>query len=196
MRGFSQTAMKTIFTKNNWNLEELTYAYSYRFEETPAFIQKEDCVENTKNPDAVYGFDNISLLSRKKFGPGTKLSTRCAFEDLGAPLLVIADKLETDPRGVVRYGDYLEVVLWKNGVNVWRMWMEHGEVTWKQLMGVEFAVSEHDIHTLSVTIEKDTLHIRADDHIMQLCIDQMYDSYHLGINACEGINRFYDLEIE
>ena len=188
--------MKTTFAKNTWNLDNLTYAYSYRFEETPEFVQKEDCVENTKNETAVYGFDNISLLTREKFGPGTKLSTRCAFEDLGAPLLVIADRLETDSRGVVRYGDYLEVVLWKNGVNVWRMWMENGEVTWKQLLGVEFPVREHDIHTLSVTIEKDTLHIQAGDRVMQLYINEMYDSYHLGINACEGINRFYDLEIE
>lgn len=187
--------MNIKFSENAWNQDKLTYAYSYRFEETPKFIQKTDCVENTKNPDAVYGFDNISLMSREKFGPGTKLTTRCAFEDLGAPLLVIADQLSTDERGIVRYGDYVEVVLWKNGVNVWRMWMENGEVTWKQLMGVEFPVSEHDIHTLSVTIEADTLHIEADDRKMQLSIDHLYPSYHLGINACEGINRFYDLTI-
>ena len=62
-------------------------------------------------------------------------------------------------------------------------------------MGVEFPVAEHEIHTLSVTIEKDTLHIEADDQKMLLYIDDMYPSYHLGINACEGINRFYGLEI-
>ena len=85
-----KTITKTTFAKNTWNLDNLTYAYSYRFEETPEFIQKDDCVENTKNETAVYGFDNISLLTREKFGPGTKISTRCAFEDLGAPLIVIA----------------------------------------------------------------------------------------------------------
>ena len=187
--------MKITFTENSWNQEQLTYAYSYRFHETPKFVQKKDCIENSKNPDAVYGYDNISLLTRETYRPGTKLSTRCSFEDLGAPLLVITDKLTTDDRSVVRYGDYLEVVLWKNGVNVWRMWMENGEVTWKQLMGVDFPVSESEIHTLSVLIEKDTLYIEADDKKMQLYIDNLYPSYHLGINACEGINRFYDLEI-
>ena len=175
--------------------DSLTYAYSYRFEATPVFVQKADCIENTKNEDAVYGYDNISLLTKETFGPGTKLTTRCAFEDLGAPLLVIADHLSTDNRSVVRYGDYLEVVLWKNGVNVWRMWMENVEVTWKQLMGIDFPVSEHEIHTLSVTIEADTLYIEADDKKMQLYVDNLYPSYHLGINACEGINRFYSLSI-
>ena len=187
--------MNIKFTENSWNQDELTYAYSYRFEETPVFVQHEDCIENTKNDGAVYGYDNISLLTKKQYGAGVKLSTRCAFEDLGAPLLVITDKLHTDSRGIVRYGDYLEVVLWKNGVNVWRMWMENGEVTWKQLMGIDFPVSESDIHTLSVTIEADTLYIEADDKKMQLYIEDMYPCYHLGINACEGINRFYDLTI-
>lgn len=187
--------MKIEFKKDLWNTKELTYAYSYRFEETPAFIQKDDCIENLQNPDAVYGFDNISLMTKGTYGSGTKLSTRCAFEDLGAPLLVIADKLETDGRGVVRYGNYLEVVLWKNGVNVWQMWMENGEVTWRQLMGVEFTVSEDEIHTLSVLIEKDTLHIEADDRKMLLYVENLSPSFHLGLNACEGINRFYDLEI-
>ena len=187
--------MNILFKENSWNQDSLTYAYSYRFEATPVFVQKADCIENTKNEDAVYGYDNISLLTKETFGPGTKLTTRCAFEDLGAPLLVIADHLSTDDRSVVRYGDYLEVVLWKNGVNVWRMWMENGEVTWKQLMGVDFPVLEHEIHTLSVTIEADTLYIEADDKKMQLYVDNLYPSYHLGINACEGINRFYSLSI-
>ena len=119
--------MNIKFAENAWNQDELIYAYSYRFEETPEFIQKTDCVENTKKPDTVYGFDNISLMSLEKFGLGTKLTTRCAFEDLSAPLLVNADQLSTGKRGIVRYGDYVEVVLWKNGVNVWRMWMENGE---------------------------------------------------------------------
>lgn len=187
--------MKYIFSKDSWNLDELTYAYSFRFDETPLFIQKDTCIENTKNEDAVYGYDNISLLTKKSYHSPVTIRTNCAFEDLGAPLLVIANAISTDERGITRYGDYLEVVLWKNGVNVWRMWMENGTVTWKQLMGVDFPVTEHEIHTLSVDIKNDTLHIQADHKNMLLAIDQMYPSYHIGINACEGINRFYDLEI-
>ena len=187
--------MKHIFSKDSWNLEQLTYAYSYRFEETPIFIQKDTYIENAKNEHAVYGYDNISLITKHPYDSPVTISTRCAFEDLGAPLIVIANDLTTDNRGITRYGEYLEVVLWKNGVNVWRMWMENGTVTWKQLLGVEFPVNEHEIHTLLVTIKNDSLYIQADDRNMQLSIDQMYSSYHLGINACEGINRFYDLEI-
>lgn len=186
--------MKISFAHDRWSAGDLCYAYSYRFDATPVFLQRADCIENRKNDTATYGYDNISLLTREKYGPGTTLSTRCAFEDLGAPLLVLAPSLSRDPRGVLRYGDYIEVVLWKNGVNVWKMWMQEGEVTWKQLLGVDFPVSEHEIHTLSVTVGTDTLEITADGRKMLLAVEGLYPDFHVGLNACEGINRFYDFE--
>lgn len=188
--------MKIDFSRGTWNTDDVTYAYSYRFEETPVFIQRDNCVENQQNSDARYGFDNISMMTRKAYAPGARISTHCAFEGEGAPLIVIADKMFVDPRGVVRYGDYIEVVLYQNGVNVWRMWMKDGKVTWKKLMGVEFPVTHGDIHQLTTEITADRLNIEADGRKMSVLIDPMYGSFHLGINACEGINRFYDMVIE
>lgn len=188
--------MQIEFSRNQWNTDEITYAYSYRFEETPTFVQHDDCVENTRCSEAKYGFDNISLLTRQSYTAGTRISTRCAFEDLGAPLIVIADKLYTDSRGVVRYGDYLEVVLYKNGVNVWRMYLNDGIVTWNKVMGVEFPVTENEIHSLTVDISAQTLTILADDHKLMLRVEDLYPSYHVGINACEGYNRFYSMTVE
>lgn len=187
--------MKFDFSRGRWNTEDVTYAYSYRFEETPVFVQHDDCVENTKNSEAKYGFDNISLLTRQAYKAGTRITTECAFEDLGAPLIVIADKLYTDERGVERYGDYLEVVLYKNGVNVWKMTMENKEVTWKKLLGVEFPVTEHEKHTLTVDIEEQVLTIWADGHKQMLRVEDLYPAFHVGINACEGYNRFYSMEV-
>lgn len=186
--------MNISFAENAWRTGELVYAYSYRFEETPVFLQKPDFIENRANPGATYGFDNISLLTPEKFGPGATISARCAFQELGAPLLVLCPWMEQDARGVSRYGDYIEVVLWKNGVNVWRMWMKDGEVTWKQLLGVDFPVSEGDIHTLCVTVGTDTLQITADDRKILLAVEDLYPSFHVGLNACKGINRFYAFE--
>ena len=102
--------------------------------------------------------------------------------------------MERDSRGVNRYGDYIEVVLWKNGVNVWRMWYRDGEVTWKQLLGVDFPVSEGEIHEICVTVGTDTLEITADGRKMLLAVEDLYPSFHAGLNACEGINRFYTFE--
>ena len=188
--------MNISFAKNAWNLKDLTYAYSWRFEETPVFVQKEDCVESSENPAVTYGFDNISLLTREKYMPNVTFSTQCAFDSYGAPLLVIAKDMELDARGVYRYGEYMEFVLWEKGLNVWRMWYKEGKVTWKLLLGAEFPVSCVKPHPLSVTIKKDMLEIDADGHVLKLRIEDMYESFHLGLDACEGINRFYDFVIE
>ena len=42
--------MKLHFAKDQWNTEDVTYAYSRRFQETPVFVQKEEWVESTENP--------------------------------------------------------------------------------------------------------------------------------------------------
>ena len=61
---------------------------------------------------------------------------------------------------------------------------------------MDFSVSETDIHTLSVTTGTDTLQITADDQKILLHVENLYPTYHVGINACEGINRFYALEVD
>lgn len=188
--------MHLNFSRNQWNTDDVTYAYSYRFEETPTFVQHDDCVENAKCADAVYGFDNISLLSRRTYSPGTRISTRCAFEDLGAPLIVIADRLTPDSRGVLRYGNYWEIVLYNGGINVWKMTYANSKVTWTLDLSVEFPVTETDIHTLTVDILEKKLVITADERKMMLRVPDLFPAFHLGINACEGYNRFYSMEIE
>jgi hypothetical protein len=54
------------------------------------------------------------------------------------------------------------VVLWKNGVNVWRMWYRDGKVTWKKLMGVQFPVTTGELHTLTVETNPEGLAVDAD----------------------------------
>lgn len=184
------------FARNGWTTDEITYAYSYRFDDVPQFTQFDDHVENKVDPNGPAGYEYISVMSRKQYGPGTRVTTRCSFEGDGAPLIVLADKMYTDPRGVVRYGEYMEIVLYKNGVNVWRMWYREGKVTWKKLMGVQFPVTAGDIHTLAVTVGEDNLQIEADDRKMSLYIPDMYTSFHAGIDACEGINRFYGMTVD
>jgi len=189
--------MKLDFSRGAWNTDDVTYAYTYRFPGTPEFHQTDDCVENRQITEEIYGCDweNISLLSKQTYSAGVRIETRCAFFDLGAPLITIADRIY-DENGENKYGDYIEVVLYKNGINVWRMRMdENKKVTWKKMLGVEFPVSEGEIHTLAVDVTTDGLKIAADEHRIFWRCEDLYKSFHLGIDACEGLNRFYSMEI-
>ena len=184
------------FRKGMWE-DRLTYANSFRFDDIPRFIQAEDHVHNRKISDDKYGYDNISLMTREKLPAGTKITTTCAFDSFGAPLIVIAKDLIECADGGLRYGDYYEIVLYENGVNVWRMRMDaERKVTWHKALGVEFSVAAMEKHVLSVETKPDYLVIEACGHRMTLRVDGLWNEFHVGIDACEGINRFYDLSIE
>ena len=101
--------MKIDFSRGKWDLTDITYAYTWRFEETPVFVQKDDCVENLKNDASPQKYDNVSILTREKFPFGTRISTRCAFEGDAAPLITVAKQMDTDSRGVKRYGAALGI---------------------------------------------------------------------------------------
>ena len=102
--------MKVDFSRGQWDNAPLTYAYSFRFQETPVFIQEDDCIANQKNDAFEQGFDNVTLMAEQVCAPGAAISASCAFEAYGAPLFVIAEKLHRCPDGALRYGDYMEVV--------------------------------------------------------------------------------------
>ena len=187
--------MKVDFSRGQWDNAPLTYAYSFRFQETPVFIQEDDCIANQKNDTFEQGFDNVTLMAEQVCAPGAAISASCAFEAYGAPLFVIAEKLHRCPDGALRYGDYMEVVLYENGVNVWRMRMNDGKVTWVKLLGAQFPVSAGERHTFSTRVTKTGLEIEACGRKFTLYVEDMYPSFYLGVSACEQIDRFSDMEI-
>ena len=116
--------MKKIYFGDAAWKKELTQCYSFRFTETPDFTQNADHISTGVNKDHREGFDNISLLSPQPYTAGVKASLRCAFEGMGCPEIIIVEKPEKCEDGAVRYGACFEVVLYKNGVNVWRHYIK------------------------------------------------------------------------
>lgn len=190
--------MKHInFSKGRWENDDFSCAYTMRWDRTPAFIQERDHVRNERFGEGVYDFDYISYVSKEKYCGDIKISAQCSFDNYGAPLIVIADNLTEDENGVLWYNEYYEVVLYEKGINVWHLYPEDsGKIVWDKLLGVEFPVSAGEKHTLSVRVIGKKLFIEADDKKMTLLVDKLYDSFHVGITACEEINRFYSMTVE
>lgn len=189
--------MNISFERNAWDESAVTHAYTYRFPYTNRFIQHDDCIENAANPAMPDGFDYLSLITREKYPLGTRITTHCSFSGDAAPLLIFADALDECADGFRRYGNYFEVVLYKNGVNVWRLWRkENGEVTWHRRLGAEFPVAVDEVHTLSAEVRENELFLDLDGMRFTLRAEDLFPSFHLGITGCEGPCRFYDMEIE
>jgi hypothetical protein len=184
------------FADNSW--KELTQAYTFRYVETPDFGQLADHVTTAKNPEHKEGFDNISLLSGETYSAGVKARLRCSFDGLGCPEIILVKKPEQCEDGAVRYGECFEIVLWKNGVNIWRHFMdENYKCSWHKRLGLTMPVSEGDIHELSVETKENYITFSVDGaHITTARTEDLFDSFYVGITACEGVVRLYDFEIE
>ena len=65
----------------------------------------------------------------------------------------------------------------------------------RKALGVEFPVTACEKHELSVTVKENYLVVETCGQKMTLRTYDLKEGFHLGIDACEGINRFYDIEI-
>ena len=184
------------FAKDCWNQDELMVAYSFRFSETPQFVQHAECIASGVNPEHREGFDNISLLTRETYSAGTKAVIHCAFEGMGCPEIILVGRAETCEDGAVRYGACFEIVLYKNGLNIWRHYREEGRCFWHKRLGLEFPVSENDIHELTAEIKENYLTVSVDGKRFTLRTEDLFEKFHLGITVCEGIARVYNMSIE
>ena len=184
------------FENDQWK-RELVQAYSFRFTETPDFSQANGCISTRVNPDHREGFDNISLLLPNAVSAGVKATLRCAFDGLGCPEIILVRKPEHCADGAVRYGECFEVVLWKNGVNVWRHYMdERYACSWHKRLGLTVPVSEGDVHELTVEVAEGSITFEVDGVRAELRTEDLFDTFYLGVTACEGIVRLYALTVE
>lgn len=188
--------MKISFAKGQPWKDQLTQAYTFRFTETPDFTQLDDCITTAVNPDHWEGFDNVSLVSKERYGLGVTAKLRCAFEGVGCPEIILVEELEQCDDGAVRYGDCFEIIPWKNGMNVWRHYREaDGCCHWHLRLWLTFPLAEGDIHELTVQVLDKQLHITLNGQKTILRTEDIPQKFHVGITGCEGIARLYDLEI-
>ena len=188
--------MKNIeFTKGNWE-EYFEYAYTRRFPFKPKFIQEEECIVNSRNPEMQDGFDYTTIMTKEKYGIGTRLSVTCSFENYGAPLITLTNKLERDKEGNLWYGACYEVVLQEEGINVWDLFEEDGEIKWHKLLALEFPLETGLKHEMYIELEEKTVKVVVGDRSATLRIENLPEEVYIGITGCEDINRFYSVKID
>lgn len=187
--------MKLNFTKGNWE-DKLIYAYTYRYKLTAKFIQDKDSIRNKKDKTKENEYENISLFFKDKYGINTKMTTTCSFDSYGAPLICLAEELDKKKDGTLKFGNYYEIVIFEGGVNVWCMNYDGKKVSYYKMAGFTFKLAPKKKHKVSTEFKNGRLYIEVGGHKMQVGVPNAKEAYYWGIDACEGINRFYNISIE
>lgn len=183
------------FTKGNWE-DSFDYASTTRFPFVPKFIQEEDCIVNGRNPEMRDGFDYTTIVTKKKYGAGTKILVNCSFESFGAPLITLTGSLKKDENGDLRYGVCQELVLWEKGLNVWDFFMVENELKWHRIMASEFHLAAGVKHEMLIELMDKYIRVVIGSNDLLLRVENLPKEVYIGITGCENINRFYSVKID
>ena len=189
--------MKYNFANSDWK-NDFKYAYSLVANSFCEFAEEQDHIANGYN-EKIGGYDYISIVHKDSFKKGAMVAVKCSFDHYGAPLITFANDLWTDENGNVRYGDHYEVVAYENGCNVWYITKaEQGsERPFKvaNCIRLRFPIEEKSVIDMSVEVLDKALRINVNDASFDLPAPMLSDEFHIGITACEGVNRFYCADI-
>ena len=91
-------------------------------------------------------------------------------------------------------------MLYDQGINVWHHWFENGKQVWKKAGFVKAAFQPNVKYEMDVEVKFTAggtlLEISVGEVEMQVMVNNLPRSYYAGIIGCEGLNRFYEFEIE
>lgn len=184
------------FEKGAWQAEDFLSAASSRVEYRLTFGQKDDCIHN-EGADKMDEYAYVSMVHRTPVSLPCLLETECSFRTYGAPLLILADAVDTLPDGRLQYGRHIEVVGWEKGINVWDLTPDpeapNGQRT-VNLGRFPFPIEDGARFLLTARADRQSLVVGAelDGRSAQFdCPCVLPEKCYVGITACEGENYFY-----
>ena len=189
------------FEKGAWQAEEFCTAASSRVDYRLPFGQKDDCIHN-EGADKMDEYAYVSMVYRTPIPLPCRLETECSFRTYGAPLLLLADTVDTLPDGRLQYGHHIEVVGWEKGINVWDLTPDpeapNGQRT-VCLGRFAFPIEDGARFLLTARAERRGLVVGAAVNGRSAdfeCPCTLPEACYVGITACEGENYFYRFSIQ
>ena len=179
---------------------DMMYVYSPICKEFKTFTLGDDCIHNVHSNayKAPYDYQYVSAVTVEKYTVGTEISTTCDFESYGAPLIVFSDDIRREGAHF-RYGAHYEVVAYEGGCNVWYIVpepeREERPIRTSKIAFKQFEIKNGERIEMSVRITKGKLTVLINGQLLEVQHDSIPEAFHVGITACEGLNRFYDFRI-
>ena len=123
-----------------------------------------------------------------------------SFDYRMAPGIVIAEKPGVSTGNYPEFRTHYEVVLFDEGVNVWRHWFKDGKQVWRKMGYLKASFQPNKLYQLTVKLQFTSrgpvISVACGGHEFGFIDEQLSKDFYVGIVASEGFNRFYDFEIE
>ena len=196
----------TTFARGKWDPAMWVPVKSPRFSYLGDMVQLDDHIMNRTpelSDDEIFrkhAADVYScLMLKRKFTGSAVISATMSFDHRMAPLIVIAPQIGKSADGRAEHREHYEVVLFDEGINIWRHLWKDGRPSWYKAAFLKTKFEPKKRHCLEVrlscTKNGRILTVNCDGKTFGYRDDHLPESYYVGITACEGRNRFYDFSV-
>ena len=197
------------FAPGGWNSNDWILVKSPRFDYKHGFVQKEDGIEN-ECPDlpgeeictrkwnrTVYS----AMVLKDRAAIGQTVSSSMSFDWKFAPLIVLAERLDTDAAGNAVFGEHWEIVLHNEGLNVWHHSVKEGKPFWYKAAYLNAEFEKNVRYNVEVKVTKTRkgvkeMVVKCGEREFGYVDNDLPDAFHVGIVGCEGRNRFYGFKVQ
>lgn len=205
---YAKNIFNCDFEPGKWNKADFMEVKSSRWENVNTFKQEKCHIVNVCPKDAT----KIDMLSKR--APETYaamiwknpikgnviIKSAMSFDYRMAPSIVIAEKPGVSKKGFPEFRTHYEVVLFDQGINVWRHWFVNGKQIWKKAAFLKADFKPNTKYELKVQIQftgrGPVWTVSCGGHEFGFIDDLMPKEFYAGIVACEGVNRFYDFTVD
>ncbi|MBE6367299.1 MAG: hypothetical protein E7052_05250 [Lentisphaerae bacterium] len=196
------------FKPGKWNKADFIEVKSSRWPNINVFRQEKDHIVNVCPADATpqemlgkrAAETYAALLCKKPLSGNCEIKAEMSFDYRMAPSIVIAEKPGTAANGHPEFRTHYEIVLFDQGINVWRHWFKDGKQVWRKVGYLNARFLPNVKYEMEVDIKftgrGPVMEVSVGDKKFGFIDDLLPREYYAGIIACEGINRFYEFEID
>lgn len=199
------------FASGKWSKDDFVMVKGPRWDHSNSWRQESDHIvqevpddvsdkvlQSKLNPQCYVAMclkDKINIT-----GGSVTCSSTMSFDYRMAPLIVIAPELGFNKKfNMPEFREHWEVVLYDRGINVWHHIWKDGKPSYVKVACLMTTFLPKKKYELKTAIRRHRngcqLEIECDGHKFGCYMPMTAKSCYMGIIACEGRNRFYDLKV-
>ncbi len=191
------------FTPGHWERADWIRVKLPQGEHFGDWVQQDKCISNQvpegAAPEELEGKrtpeTSSSMVYKEKVRGNVTIISTMAFAHKMAPLVLLAPDVSENAKGQKECSERFEVVIFNEGVNIWRHSLKDGKLTYRKAAFASFRLEKDTPYRLEVKKADKTLTVSVAGHIFGYTDDALPDACYVGITGCEGLNRFYNFRV-